>query len=172
MYKIAVLLLIASLTVTACGSMRDSSLNPANWFGSSSAAPVEPAANTNPLIPEQSGIFAERRAQQDLYVGRPIDTVSNLVVERIPGGAIIRATGVAATQGVHDIRLIPATEDEVPVDGVLAYRLEGIPPAVATPVGSPATRQVVAARRVSDQMLAGVRSIRVEGDRNAQVTSR
>ena len=57
----------------------------------------------------------------------------------------------------------------LPVDGVLTYRLEGVRPNKQTTVGTKPTREVIAARRLTDQQLRGVRQIRVEGQLNAQV---
>lgn len=167
-------LMIASLALGACGFVRDSAINPANWFGRSTSVAVQAADTTavNPLIPTRTGLFARRDAAEAIYNGEPFDEITSLTIERVQGGAIIRATGLAARQGVYSVRLTPETEDETPVGGVLTYRLEGVAPDQATPVGGRATREVTAARKITDQMLAGVRTIRVEGLRNAQVARR
>jgi hypothetical protein len=122
-----------------------------------------------PLIPQSSGLFGNRNKGPAAYVGQPFDEITNLTIERVAGGAIVRATGLAARQGIYAVQLTP---DETAVDGVLTYRLEGVEPDKNTAVGSPATREVTAARKVTDQNLIGVRSIRVEGLRNAQVARR
>ncbi len=166
------ILLVASTTLGACGFVRDSALNPGNWFGRSTSQAVPSAEATNPLIPTSTGLFARRGAEEEVYEGTLFEEVVDLRVERVQGGALIRATGRAARQGIYEVQLTPATEDEVPVDGVLSYRLEGIAPDRATAAGTPASREVTAARKVTDQQLAGVRSIRVEGLRNAQVSRR
>lgn len=164
-------LLVASMGLGACGVVRDSALNPTNWFGRSASVPVE-EASTNPLIPAgQGGLFAGRRAPNELYIGTPFDEIVDLTVERIPGGAIVRATGLAARQGTYSVQLTPENEDELPVNGVLTYRLEGVAP-TNTAVGTPPTREVTAARKLTSQELRGVRSIRVEGLRNARVARR
>ena len=164
-------LLVASMGLGACGVVSDSALNPTNWFGRSASVPVE-EASTNPLIPAgQGGLFAGRRAQNELYIGTPFDEIVDLTVERIPGGAIVRATGLAARQGTYSVQLTPENEDELPVNGVLTYRLEGVAP-TNTAVGTPPTREVTAARKLTSQELRGVRSIRVEGLRNARVARR
>jgi hypothetical protein len=174
MRKTVSVLLVSLLTLSACGSARDSSLNPFNWFGGSQPAPAPASAsNTNPLIPDSTGVFT-RRSQNtpQVYTGRPIDTISTLSVDREPGGAIIRATGIASVQGVYEVRLTPANPEEQAENGVLTYRFEGIYPANPTGVGSPATRQITVARHVNDSLLAGVRTIRVEGAQNALLTRR
>ncbi|WP_432816922.1 hypothetical protein [Sulfitobacter sp. JB4-11] len=172
MSKTLSLLLAATLTLSACGAIRDSRVNPFNWFGQSRAVAVEPREQTNPLIPTRSGLFASSRAEEEVYAGRPFDQVTDLTIERIPGGAIIRATGLAARQGIYEVQLTPANEDEEAVEGVLIYRLEGVLPDRRTNVGTTPTREVIAARRVTDQTLRGVRVIRVEGRRNARESRR
>ncbi|MEP2640734.1 MULTISPECIES: hypothetical protein [Roseobacteraceae] len=158
-------LLISTLALTACG-FSESRVNPVNWFGRGAPAPVAaPAVETNALIPTRTGLFSSN-SDDDVYQGRPIDSISDLVVERVPGGAIIRVTGVAATQGEHSVRLTPANDDEAAVDGVLVYRLEALPSSTSRQ-GSAASREIHAARKVTDQTLAGARTIRVEAARNA-----
>ncbi|MEP1942835.1 MAG: hypothetical protein ABJJ03_06980, partial [Sulfitobacter sp.] len=75
-------------------------------------------------------------------------------------------------QGIYSVQLTPIVEDETPIKGVLTYRLEGIRPDQNTAVGSAPTREVTAARELTHQELRGVRTIRVEGVRNARVARR
>lgn len=172
MRKTLTVLLVSSLFVTACG-FRDSRVNPLNWFGRAQSVPVaQESASANPLIPHSTGLFARARAADDEYVGRPFEQVTDLTIERVPGGAIIRATGLAARQGIYAVQLTPATKDETPVDGVLTYRIEGIRPSRATAVGTKPTREVTAGRQLTDRDLRGVRTIRVEGQLNALVARR
>ena len=166
-------LLVGSLGLGACGYVRDSALNPSNWFGRSTSVAVDTTSDkpANPLIPAQSGLFKGRRAANALYIGTAFDEIVDLTVERVPGGAIVRATGRAARQGTYSVQLTPKNEDLTPVNGVLTFRLEGIAP-TNTAVGTPPTREVTAARNLTTQDLRGVRSIRVEGLRNARVARR
>ncbi|WP_298921499.1 hypothetical protein [uncultured Roseobacter sp.] len=170
MRKTVSALLVSTLVLAGCGTR----LNPFNWFGGSESAPVVPASaqEKNPLIPERTGLFQSRGRGEEVYLGSPIQVIDELVVERVPGGAIIRATGTAAVQGIYDVQLTPANEDEEAVDGVLTYRLEGLQRADLRVQGAPATRQVTAARRVTDRMLEGTRTIRVEGVQNARQSRR
>jgi len=167
MHKTLSLLLVTSFGLSACG-FGESRINPVNWFGKSRSAPVAAAPEqTNPLIPTRTSVFSARREENKTYVGQPFDQIANLTVERVPGGALIRATGLAARQGYYAVQLTPANEEEEALDGVLTYRLEGVRPNSATPVGTTPTREVVAARKLTNQQLAGVRRIRVEGVQNA-----
>jgi hypothetical protein len=124
------------------------------------------------LIQETSRGLFQSKDREVVYIGKPIDQVTNLVIERVPGGAAIRASGLTAVQGVYLVQLTPTTEDETPINGVPAYRLKGVRPEFNEGVGSTHTRTVAAASALTDQELAGVRSIRVEGARNAQTSLR
>ncbi len=173
MRKTLTALMVSTLLLTACGAVRDSRVNPFNWFGRSQSERLGTTAeNTNPLIPTRGGLFSRLREQDAVYEGGPFEQVTDLTIEKVPGGALIRATGLAARQGIYAVRLTPANEDELPVDGVLTYRLEGVRPDAATAVGAIPTREVIAARRITEQNLRGVRTIRVEGLLNAQVARR
>lgn len=167
--------LVSTLALSGCGSFGDSRLNPGNWFGAPAAETTATTASgtaANPLIPQRRGLFAGLRARQATYEGRPFEQVTDLTIEPVPGGAIIRATGLAARQGIYAVQLTPENPDEIAVDGVLTYRLEGLRPDANTPVGPIPTREVVAARAVTDQLLRGVHTIRVEGAQNAQIARR
>ena len=174
MRKTFTTVLIASFLLTGCATVRDSRLNPFNWFGR--AQPValqEDPRATNPLIPRRGGLFGNSRQRylaQDLTT--PIASVTNLTVERVPGGAIVRATGVDQAQGAFNVQLVPETEEELPVDGVLAYTLERQRPETPRPVGPVQTREVVVARKLTDQQLRGVSSIRVTATQNALAVRR
>ncbi|WP_299145584.1 hypothetical protein [uncultured Tateyamaria sp.] len=169
-------LLVATMTVTACGAVRDSRINPFNWFGSSRSEPIEraPVKEDNPLIPEERrGLFTSVRRETEVYLGTPLDQVSGLVIERVPGGAIVRATAIASVDGVYNVQLTPADDDGEPDEnGTLTYRFEGVKPANAGRRNSQTQRTYNAAVRLTDQELSRVRSIRVEGVRNAQTVAR
>ena len=154
-------LLVLTLTLGACATR----FNPMNWFGRGQPVKVE---NTNPLIP--AGRAFGRKPKT--YNGRLVGTVEELVIERIAGGAIIRATTVAPQHGSYDVQLTPDNDDELPVDGVLTYRFEAIQPRAFIAPGTAYSRQITAARHVTNQQLDGVRSIKVVGASNARVARR
>ncbi|MWB77980.1 hypothetical protein GLS40_08105 [Pseudooceanicola sp. 216_PA32_1] len=168
MRKTLALTLIATLVVGGCGTR----LNPFNWFGRAQSAPVTASGETNPLIPERAGQSMMRRNAP--YTGQPVDTITGLTIERLPGGAIIRVEGVSAIQGAYKVRLIPDVEasgKDVVTDGVLSYTLMAQLPERAA-VGTEASRRITAARFVNDQTLAQVRTVRVSGARNSMTTRR
>lgn len=168
--------LIATLTLTACGTVRDSRLNPLNWFGRSQSEPItrQTQPEANPLIPQnvRRGLFRGGRERGDVFNGRPVDQVSDLVIERVPGGAIVRATGISSFDSPFSVQLTPATQAGTPVDGVLTYRLEAERPTDSRRLTSDRQRTVTAAVHLTDEDLEAVRVIRVEGERNAQTTAR
>lgn len=167
MRKFLPVVLIAAIGLSGCGYVRDSRLNPFNWFGQSSSRPATPqeVESTNPLIPKRS-TFA-RKPDQDLR--QPIAGLENMTVERIPGGAIIRVTGVAAQTGAYDVELRPEGDGE-PVDGVARYVMVAYqaPGGTAGPIQ---TRRVTAAARLSNIELTNVSSIEVISASNV-LTSR
>lgn len=169
-----------ALAITAllggCGAVRDSSLNPFNWFGRSQEVPVEQTAETeaaNPLIPTRTGIFSRRRAQQrEVDTTTPIATITELRVERVPGGAIIHARGVDSFANSYNAGLKPNNAEELPEDGVLVYSFRREVPENTLPGGAEATREITVGRFVTDQTLRGVRGIRVEAAQNARSVRR
>ena len=173
MRRSIVLCLALTLVLSACGGVRDSRLNPLNWFGRDRPAPVAAEeGEVNPLIPQESGLglFSRNRDGAE-YAGQPVDVIRNLDVERVPGGAIVRATGLSRFQNTYSVRLTLVTLDG-PVDGALEYRLEAIVPEAPIAGGSERQREVVAAVSLTDQELRGVRVIRVSGVENARASAR
>lgn len=169
MRKFLPVILIASLGLAGCGYVRDSRLNPFNWFGNAESRPVSrseaEAERTNPLIPRRSALAAP----EEVDMRTRIPTLESLVIERMPGGAILRVTGISALLGAHDVELRPVSEDE-PVDGVAHYELVAYQPAAAAP-GPVRTRRVTAALRMSEKVLAETRQVEVYGAENV-LTSR
>lgn len=178
MFKPLSVLVISALVLTSCGTVRDSRLNPFNWFGRSQSVPVNTSAATgeaNPLIPaRRSGVtnilgIRTNDSEPIPYAGRPIATVTDLVIERRPGGAILRATGVADMPGPFDVRLVP--QPDASTDGSLSFTLS----AEQQPGprnASVAARSVTVAVFLTDQELAGISDIRVAGRDNIQVSRR
>jgi len=189
-----VALILARLVLTACGGgLRDSRLNPANWFGRSTSVETEPGTvrtadgqieEVNPLIGarKQSQLIASNRKvthptvrifdrdKDEVYLGPLIDQVTDLAVERTSTGAIVRATGVTSRQGAYDVRLIPLGEGK-PVDGVLSYEFLAMQP-INTAQGPEHTRRIQAAQPLTNIELEEIRSIRVIAKRNTRASTR
>lgn len=155
MRKTIALLLISTLALGGCGTVR-------NWFGG--GREVQSAEPGNPLIPASNSMMS-LGASRDVYRGNAVGQIVSLNVERIPGGAIVRVEGLADRQGPYRVRMVPANIADAPQNGVLAYTLAAEMPR-RSPVGSAPSRKIVAAHFVSDDALAGTREIRVSGARN------
>ena len=155
------LMLCATLSLSACATISNSRFNPLNWFGNSTAVATAPGQELRPLLPEGTQVGEiDRRGL--------IDSISEMRIDRTANGALVRATGEAATQGQFNAQLVPTGFANGTL--TLAFRVEV--PAGAQAGGSSATRQITAARALSFDDLAGVNRVQVQAARNARVASR
>jgi hypothetical protein len=146
------LALTAVMVLTSCGAIRESRLNPLNWFGGSREAQAD-----------EFGVPAKIEA-------RPlVDQVVSMSIEQTPYGAIVRATGLSPTQGHYDAELVARPLDE---NGVLVYDFRLMPPPGPTPVGAQRTREVTVAAHLSKIKLESIREIVVQGAQNARSSRR
>lgn len=159
---------LSAVLLSGCSAVRDSRVNPFNWFGSSTARPVATGEATNPLIPQRRAGFLRRDEGEAAYAGTLVGEVSELVVERRPGGAVIRATGVADRQGSFEVALVPLAAETG--NGVLTYELRALQPPERR--GSQWSRTLSAAVWLSDADLAEVGVIHVRGARNIRSVRR
>ncbi len=150
-FALPLLAALLCVLLAGCGGFRDSGLNPLNWFGQSQ--PKETI-----VLPE------EEQDPRGL-----IDTVLTLVVEPVPGGAIVRARGQTPTQGWWQAELVP-----LPVDdrGALVFEFRLLPPVTDTRTSTPQSRQIDVAIFVSNFKLEPVREIVVQGASNARSARR
>jgi hypothetical protein len=147
------LILLCLAVLASCG-FRDSRLNPLNWFGGSQAAQVEPLVPAS--VPDPRALVAE---------------VIDMQVDPLPGGAILRATGRAPTQGYWQADLVLRTgPDQDPTAQIYDFRI--FPPVTPAAVSTPQSREVTVALYLSDIDLAGVQSISVQAASNARATRR
>ena len=138
------------LFVGACGTIRDSRINPFNWFGRSAAVAA---------------------VEQDRGDGRVlVAQVQTFAVEQATGGAILRATGLPPTQGWWDGELVQVVDDTKP--DTLTFRFVTRAPQIARRTGSAPSREITVARFVSNFQLEGVRRITVTAEGNARTVSR
>lgn len=157
---------LSAILLAGCGTIRDSRANPFNWFGSSTARPVAGDA-ANPLIPaRRASVF--RKDEEAAYAGTLVGEVSELLVERRPGGAVIRASGVADQQGPFEVALVPVAAETG--NGVLTYELRALQP--PAPRGSDWSRTLTTAVWLTDAELANVAVIHVRGARNIRSVRR
>lgn len=143
------------LALGACGSVSQSRFNPMNWFGRES---------TETLVPRGGwATGTDRRAL--------VPVVAEMEVIPTTGGALLRASGVTATQGWWDVELRPVN-DARPLDGALIYEFVVAAPRSQTARASEASRTVTAAVKIPTPRLQGVRRIVVRGAENARTVTR
>lgn len=133
------------LVVAGCGAIRESRLNPFNWFGR-----AEPRETVTTAAPQDERLL--------------IAQVLTLSVDPYSSGAIIRAKGIPPTQGWWEAELVARPLDE---NGVLVYDFRIFPPITNTPQGTPRSREITVATSLSNVKLDQVREIVVQGGTNA-----
>ncbi|MCC6006805.1 MAG: hypothetical protein JJU40_03915 [Rhodobacteraceae bacterium] len=142
-----------SLVLGGCAGLRDSRLNPFNWFG---------------------GERESRVAASTAEVGDPrmlVPQVLSLGVDRIASGAVINAMGLPPTQGHWDAELVALNAGR-PVNGTLSFEFRLSPPPGPTRAGTQRSREVLAGTFVSTQRLEGVRQIEVIAGQNRRSVRR
>lgn len=149
-----IVLITLSGLLAGCAGIAESRFNPFNWFGRGAEVETFDPLDARPADP------------------RPlIDQVTELVIERVPGGAIVRARGLPPTQGYFAGDLVSASPD-TPENGILTYQFRIVEPRSPQRVSTPQSREVVVGLFLSDQTLQGIREIRVEAARNARSARR
>lgn len=134
--------------VAGCGRIRESRLNPFNWFGGARRR-ERVAAEGTPAAQDQRLLVAE---------------VVSLSVDPYSAGAIIRAKGIPPSQGWWDAELVARPIDE---NGVLVYDFRVFPPLIDTPAGTPRSREITVGTSISAVKLDQVNEIVVQGAGNA-----
>lgn len=169
MQKSIAVLLTGAFVLTSCGAIRDSRVNPLNWFGRSDEVRREVEAETvNPLIPVEDKVrINQKKDAEDTRV--LLETVTELQVVRTATGAIIQASGLPSRQGAFDVLLRPNEDAE---DGVLELEFLVNYPEFATRKGSEFSRTVTAAYSINSFELRDTQLIRVVGTQNARETRR
>ncbi|MDJ0640892.1 MAG: hypothetical protein QNJ20_18905 [Paracoccaceae bacterium] len=147
-----ILVLATAIVLGGCARVADSRLNPFNWFGGG----------------EEEGVETVEVVETDPRAR--VAQITELVVERTPTGAIVRATALPPTQGWYDAALVAA--EDAPVNGAMVYVFRAFPPDGPRPVSTVRSRELTAARALSPQDLAQIRIIRVEGALNARTARR
>jgi len=149
MIRLIAAFMVLTLTLAACGSMRDSRVNPRNWFNRSASeptlGPVRDTQDRRPLVPE----------------------VTALTIERTSTGAIVRAEAVMPTAGYWDAELVPENNAR-PRDGVISYRFVAARPRTPVPVAPAGPRTITAAATLSVFDLEQINEVAVIGERNTR----
>lgn len=144
-------LVCAALVLGACGGLRESRMNPRNWFGESRQAERPSLGQTSAMIDN-----------------RPlVPEVTTLTIERTSSGGIIRAESVMPVAGWWDPELL-AENFGRPVDGVLTLRFVAAAPRQPVPAANPAARTITAVRAIGMADLDTISEVVVVGANNAR----
>lgn len=144
------------LVAAGCGRIRESRINPLNWFG---GARRRKAASVTTAAERSDGRILVRE-------------VMGMEVEPTQGGAIVRATGLPPSQGWWNAELVSETRGRADAEGVLTYRFLVYPPLTPAPAVTPGSRQLTAATFVTANRLEAVRTIVVQGETNSLSSGR
>jgi len=145
-------ILAISLTVSACGRIRDSRINPFNWFGRDRTETV--AVTDEALLRDPRPFVAE---------------VLSLKIEPTPEGAIIRAVGLPTLQGYWNAELVEIERDD---PSTLTYEFRVTPPPFQTRQSTQRSREIIVAKEVSTNRLNKIRTITVIGQSNRRAVKR
>jgi hypothetical protein len=159
MRKTLIVLLLASVALGGCGRIRSSWVNPFNWFGGGATEVAQVKADQTkadhlPVVQDDRGL---------------IERVTEVHFDRYPGGLIVRATGVSRDQGWSDAELVARPLDE---QGVQVYEFRALAPVDATDIGPARSREITAAKSISNYNLEAIRRIVVQGESNAMGSNR
>jgi hypothetical protein len=147
-------ILILSLALSSCTSLRNSRVNPLNWFK------PETSAGKKSLIPQESML---RRKPKVIYAGTPVHVINLATFEPTIDGKILRIAAQTASMGASDIR-IETLDDQG--DGVMRLVVKAVLPAGA-PTGTDKNRAISAARFFSNQDLEKYKTFEVSGANNS-----
>jgi hypothetical protein len=161
MLRSLTLILCLGLMLSGCAKLANSRLNPLNWFG-----PSAPVANTTADGALRPLVTAEQATVVDTRV--LIDQIVEMQVEPTTSGAILRATGLAATQGFYNAELVLAASE----NGDVTYDFRVAAPAGFEAIGTEASRRITVALELSNAQLAGIGNITVRGAQNARGSRR
>jgi hypothetical protein len=146
------LLAMLALPLAACATR----LNPMNWFGRSRRKAKE------------SAVTVEEQADGRLLIRE----VTELHVEKVDSGAIVRASGLPPTQGWWDAELVAQNRGRPDEEGVLTFRFLVWPPLTATRTSTPRSRRLSAAAFVPNARLDTISTIVVQGQSNSLSSGR
>ena len=140
------------LILSACATVRDSRLNPLNWFGRDTEEAVTVAAD---------GAVVDGR--------RLADQILSLKVDAFPGGAIIRSIALPPIQGFWDAELVEVASEN-PSEVIYEFRM--LPPVAPRRQGTQRSREIIAGATLSRVRLETVRRITVVGAKNRRSVRR
>ena len=148
-----ILLSIAAVALSGCSD--GASLNPFSWL--TQEEPVE--------------LLDDVEIQQVIDDRPLVQSIDSVVIEQLPGGVIVRATGLPDMQGWYDAQLV-REGGAASGTGVAVYSFRARPPEQPTRVSTRQSREVIAAAFLSNIELEGISGIRVLSASNAMSVRR
>lgn len=152
-------LLVTTMVLAGCGAVRDSRVNPLNWFGESRSearssgradlGPTSAGVDNRPLVPQ----------------------VTAMSIERTSSGAIVRAEAVMPSAGWWDPQLMAENFGRAP-GGVLTFRFVAAAPRTPVAVPNPAARTITAAVALTQAQLDTASEVVVVGAENSRSARR
>lgn len=161
MLRTSFLSIAVLLTLSGCARVSESRLNPFNWFGNSRETVATTPDVIQPLVPQNRRVVTVDGRQM-------VQSITQLRVDRSPTGAIVRAVGVAQTQGFYNAELVEVGTS----NGVLLLEFRAQPPAGFEAEGTQRSREISAAYLIDAADLSGIRSVRVQAQTNARTSGR
>lgn len=120
MRRAILLLALSAIALSACSRETGSGSrwNPVMWFDTRDIPDT--------LVPVEQRLSTDNRLL--------VQQVTDIAIERTPGGVIILATGLPPTQGYWQTDLVLDSADSLPENGVLSYQFRIAPPLTSTPI--------------------------------------
>ncbi len=158
--KLAIIVGLAA-ALSGCARVSESKFNPLNWFGRAPEVAAEGTVARKPLVPAQAEVtIVDARVL--------IETLSSASLEPSTNGAILRATGIAASQGFFNAELVLADV----TNGILTYDFRVERPSGYEAIGSANSRQITVATVIDAAVLRGIKAVVVRGASGAKRLSR
>ena len=143
-------LVIVAVVLVGCGNMRQSRLNPRNWFGTSQ--------EERPALGQVTDMIDNRAL---------VAQITELAIESTSSGALLRAEAVMPTAGWWDAELVPDNNGR-PVQGVMTFRFVAAAPREPAPDTGVRSRTLVVAYPLSSALLQVTSEVVVTGSSNSR----
>ena len=153
-------LLLATVLLAACDG--GSGSNPLGSLASNGSGSGSLGSGSGSF--GSGGARADEGEDADVVVADEsilMPSFESAVIEPARRGAILRVTAFAPTQGYYDARLAPRNGGEPDQNGVVTYELRAVAPSEPQSRGGPATRQLIVAAFLPDDLRQSARVIRV-----------
>lgn len=150
MTRTIAILAVTALILSGCARVRDSKVNPANWFGKTTIPQTAPA-DLPPLVPAS-------RVKRTVDSRGLVASVGQVQVTPTPEGALVRAVGSAGGRA-YSAELVEAGRDGT----TMSFEFR------AREAASAGSRQISVATFLDNADIGGIRTFRIIGQSNSQL---